>query len=633
MACAIGLGIFAYAVLALGLTGFLTVPAFIATLCAMSVVGLRGMRDLFVHAFAWFTGLRHKKSSPIGVVVGILLAALGSIVIINCFVPPAAHEWDAVAYHLAAPKVFLQHHRIIFLPTDHHSNFPFLVEMLFTVGLAFNGFALANLFHFAMWALCVVGIATVGKRYFAPGVGIIAALIFAVVPIALWEAGIAYIDLGMSLYLLLAVAAVIEYRQSQNASHLGLAGALMGFALAVKTISLVPFGICAVLLLAERVQWRALRWYLLLGIVVGCPFYIKCWAMTGNPVYPFGYRVFGGIYWNAKLSEVYSGEQRSFGLNGRVVSAENETAEWIKPTATQRISNAFVAPFELVALPRIFYNLGDPGLFNHCGFLLLAFPPLLLFARRRSPSVSWCAVFVVIWFISWTVTMQYVRYILGLAPLLALLGAEGAMRLVERKPLFRYLVGTLLTLQCALTLSWFVPRLFANDALPGQIQLATDDAAQQEYLSRKLSIYDSMVWLNTHTAKTDGVVLFEETRGFYLDREYLWGGAYHSLYIPYKSFRSGADMVDWYLRHGIRYALVNLQFSPFNVTPGELKQAVGAETVPTLFMRWYNRDAKTDESWRNLIGEAVNVKRAVFVPEATKHGAAVLEFVAQDEAR
>src|SRR5205085_10367980 len=103
-----------------------------------------------------------------------------------------SHEWVALSSHLAVPKIYLEHHRIVYLPTDHHSNFPFLVEMLFTIGLLFDGYALANLFHFACGALCVAALWMLGRRYFTPAAGRIAALAFATTPIVLWEAGAAY---------------------------------------------------------------------------------------------------------------------------------------------------------------------------------------------------------------------------------------------------------------------------------------------------------------------------------------------------------------------------------------------------------------------------------------------------------
>src|SRR5207249_472561 len=125
----------------------------------LGLASIPGFRRLFSKAdYAATTEAARQIESPqkwINVLATLILASVGIIVLVNCFVPPGAHEWDALSYHLAAPKVFIQHHRIVYLPTDHHSNFPFTMQMLFLIGLLFNGYGLANLIHFATGALAV----------------------------------------------------------------------------------------------------------------------------------------------------------------------------------------------------------------------------------------------------------------------------------------------------------------------------------------------------------------------------------------------------------------------------------------------------------------------------------------------
>jgi hypothetical protein len=197
----LGLGVIAYLVLALGMAGLLTKWAVLAGMAVLGALCCRGFAMLLTELRARPVEARTDRALMFATTA--VFVAIGLIVVINCFVPPGAHEWDALAYHLAAPKVYVESHRIVYLPTDHHSNFPFLLEMLFTVGLLYDGYALANLFHFATGVLCVAAIVAIGRRHVSLAAGLLGGLVFATAPIVLWEAGAAYIELGLALFVIL----------------------------------------------------------------------------------------------------------------------------------------------------------------------------------------------------------------------------------------------------------------------------------------------------------------------------------------------------------------------------------------------------------------------------------------------
>jgi len=653
---ALGLGILSYVVLLLGLLGYLTSGAVTGALMVLLVVSRVSGVPVFRRCGVQGRGAGSScegvignpttlspdaptTRSPLSLFTGIVLTLIGALTLLNCYVPPGAHEWDSLSYHLANPKVFLQGGRIVFLPTDHHSNFPFMMQMLFMVGLLFQGYALANLFHFVTGALCVAAVVAIGRRHFTPTAGLIGALIVATTPLVIWESSTAYVDMGFALYVLLAAAAALEFRVGRDGRWLALCGVLMGFALSVKTLALIPFVLLALLLLAERHRLKAVGLYLACAVVVGCPFYVKSWILTGNPVYPFAYSVFGGRYWDARLAATYASEQRGFGLNGRPVKVEEDLGNiprrYEPPGLVDRVRNLLVAPFALVAYPRLFYNYNDVGFASQLGFLFLALPPLLFLAGGVPPSyppacggrkggeARWFAALVLLWFVVWSQSMQYVRYLLPLLPLLALIGGEGACRLMERGRAFRWPVGAAIVLQFGLTLSFFLPQL------PEQFRRAFNPAAREEYLIRSVNIYASQQWLNRNTPRDAGVVLFEETRGFYLDRPYLWGNAPHSLYIPYDRFRDGREMADWFLARGYRYALVNLQFSPYSQSQegrDRLKQAMAEGSIARLMLEWYDPKMSRDERWRQILGDAMWNGGAVYIPEASFNRTVVLEF-------
>lgn len=645
VAAAIGLGLIAYLILAVGLLGWLRVGPVVVVLALAGAFCFRGFGLLL-------DDLRAPRVRPMAgdISVGeappdrleregawlrrgglLLLTALGLITLLNCFVPPGAHEWDALAYHLAAPKVYLLHHRIVFLPTDHHSNFPFLVEMLFTLGLMFNGYALANLLHWAFWALTLAALVAVGRRHFAPSAGWIGAVAFASAPIVLWEAGAAYIEHGMALYILLSVGSALEYQRSGETRWLTLAGILMGYALGTKALALVPAFALLLILIGSRARWVQLRGYVVAAIVVGCPFYVKTWAWTGDPVYPFGFSIFHGRYWSDELAKAYAGEQKSFGLRSSMLTADDDLRGTLpsaeSPGLHQRMRNAVVAPFALISVPRIFYNYNDPGEFNHIGFLFLALPPLLVISWplvTSSRAASLVAGVLLLWYLVWSQTMEYVRYVIPLLPLLGLLGGSGVVRSEQRWKAVGLLAGVVLLWQCWLGFSYFGRRA------SNRWSVATDTEVRQAYLERQVNHYASIEWLNMNTPPDAGVVLFEENRGFYLDRPYLWGNYFHSLFIPYDRMQSGRDMIDWFVGHGFRYALVNLQFSQMANSSAEnrarMQEAVRSNSEAGLMLEWYGTNAAGGERWRTFLGEAIRSGNAVVVNQASNRGVVVLEF-------
>jgi hypothetical protein len=640
---ALGLGVVAYLVLLLGLTGRLTRLAAILGLCALAAVSLPGCRLLRKKEDVSLpetpsderNAPAAKPGSPLPILTGLVLTLFGLIGLLYCFVPPGPYEWDSLAYHLAAPKIYVEQHRILFLPTQHQSNFPFLTQMLFTLGLLFDGFALANLFHYITGVLCAAAILAIGRRHFAPSAGMIGAICFVTTPIVFWQASIAYIDVAQALYVTIAVGAALEFRASRNIRWLALCGILMGLALAVKTLSLVPFVLIGLLLLVGRAGIRGASVYAVCALAVGSPFYVKTWIQTGNPVYPFAYSVFGGKYWSEELSRPYSIEQRSFGLNRSLETVADDLRGARTPYETpgigERVRNLILAPFGMVATPRIYYNYQSPGQFTHLGFLYLALPPLLLFGRGASVSAKGTAILCLLWLSVWSVTMQYVRYLIPLVPLLGLLGGEGACRIAQRQRAFTYLIGFVAAVQVSLLLLYFVSsdRMAGGKArLAGALSRATDSQAREEYLNRFVNIYAAQQWINANTDPNAGVVLFEDTRGFYLDRRYLWGNRPHSLYIPYDRFQNSRQMADWFLENGYRYAIINLSFSPFFQSAegaARLREAIASGGEAALVMERY-RPGPTDEGWRHLIGEALSQGNALFLPQASSRAVVVLEF-------
>jgi 4-amino-4-deoxy-L-arabinose transferase-like glycosyltransferase len=418
--------------------------------------------------------------------------------------PPDGNEWDALAYHLAFPKLYLQAGRMAEIPFMHQSYFPPLQDMLYLWGLSVAGESAAKVTHWAVGMLTVLGAAGFLQRRGVSGAW--GAVLILGAPAFLWQMFSAYADLATALYASLGMFALAYAVQEGSRRWLWLSGALMGFALATKYTALLTAGLWGLVGLVWLI--RAGRAKLiptlvgagLLAGAIGAPWYIRNAVWTGNPVYPFAYEIFGGKNWSQAQADAYRNDQLKFGL-GR------EPAQLL------------LAPWNLTANPAPFTDpigarVGERVfLLPSLGVGVLAMPSLWL-SGGLTQGAGYLLAFTGLHTVGWFYLMQQVRYWLLLLPILAGGGLASAARAAGW---LRLSYAGLLALQAGFTL-W----LMASVYLP-VLPLALRD--RDAYLDRRLQIYPAVRFLNEQTPPDAGVILLDETRGYYLQRRYLWGNA------------------------------------------------------------------------------------------------------------
>jgi hypothetical protein len=648
----VGLGIAAYGVLGLGLCGLLAFWPVAIWWLVLAVVGLQGMKTQLADIKSWLDRRSVPTSSATPKARGILaiacvflLSLLGAISVVAAFQPPGPLAWDALAYHLADPKVFVLQHRLQVLPTDHHSNFPFTVEMLFAVGLLFNGYPLANLFHLALGVLTTLCILAVGERWFGRGAGYIGAVLFAGTPLVLWESSVAYIDVGFAFYTTLAVVAAVNaisclcadndklvsimtraeevdapYSGSGAADRsanawLALAGIAMGFALGIKYLALMPLALIALLLLYRRVGLGLVARYALIALVIGSPWYIKSAIMMRNPVYPFYLRVFPQTrYWSVGRETAYKSEQDRFGLAHSLG----------KPR--EAFLNLLETPWSLLTTGGKYFNQGEVTFSALIGGMYAAFGFVGLLLHRRERQIGDLAALAVSQVVVWFFLAQVGRYLIQIMPLFALLAGATAARLMRAESGKRFLLQRMVSgLVAILLVGNMVLILWSVTLLPSggdkaialsretgllPTALSLEDALnfalhpdeRVAWLRKRLDVYDAQMWVNNQrTAPNAGVILYEETRGFYLDRPYLWGNDQHSSYIPYDQFQNGADVTTWMNSHGYRYAIINLNWSPHNPD----HKHISDDEAEAKVREWYVDQPSRPGDWYRSVGDAI----------------------------
>lgn len=673
-ASALGLGVAAYGVFALGMIGLLSFWPVTLWWIGLAGLGIPGMR-LYVSELAGWFARRRSATSPgaSGPLTGrivlwaasLTLACLGILALLACFRAPGAIEWDVISYHLADPKVFLQQHRITSLPTEHHSNFPFTMEMLFTVGLLYDGYALANLFHFLTALLTALALIACCRRFFAPPVGLLAALVFVSTPIVLWESSVAYLDLGLALYVTLAVFAALtaaEPGETNAPFWMGLTGVLTGFALGVKYLALVPFALLGLWFLLRRLPLRGLLLYAALALAVGAPWYGKSLVLTGNPVYPYFYTLFPhSRYWSADREVAYKSEQNSFG------------APHALGQPREAILNLLQAPWQLLSHSQRYYNGGEYTFTALIGGLYFAFAFGLAFLPRLPRPLVVILGLAALQFVTWFFVAQVARYLIPALPLFAvgcgyflwragnIYSFPASDRTESERDIPDYVilsptlngmtpehsphwkgVGALSLLmafgQSALLIwtlaSWPTggaeARALRMRGVPtnafGMAEIAaavTEPSETERRLRRELDNYEATQWINQNAPADAGVILYDDVRGFYLDRPYLWGNGEHSSYIPYDSFADGAALTSWLRQHGIRYALINMNWSPANTTRMAIPSDPGIANE-ALQMLYVQANPQSTSHWRQLVADAL--RRQLWTLVETAHGNVVLQL-------
>jgi hypothetical protein len=330
---------------------------------------------------------------------------------------------DALAYHLAVPKIFLQQHGFCFVPGNYFANTPFHTEMLYLVGLFLHGDVLAKGIAFLALPATLLGIRQFSLSHARNEYPWFAMFAFAVIPSIFELSHMAYADLYLALYSMAAVYTFLTWYNGGEKSWLFLCALFTGLAASCKySALLLPF------LASLGVLWkyrrstelgpalRELSLYLACAIVFTAPFYLKNWVLTGNPVYPFMFQFWGGKGLDAELARLLNLLYKYMGM-GRSWS-DYLLLPWNMSVHAQMNSTRFdgiIGPMFLISLP------------------------FLLGVRKIALEVKLIMFYCLAGFLFWASASQDIRYLTSVLPFLALLSAIILTRYRERKGLFALL--------------------------------------------------------------------------------------------------------------------------------------------------------------------------------------------------
>ena len=262
---ALGGGLLAEAVFYLGWAGHLTPLTMTFLYGTAAALGFTALK---------FPQLATPKS--IGPATAVLAYAAFHLLILS-IAPPT--QWDARAYHLALPELYLRHGGLYEVPWLLHSHWPHLMEALYTVPLALGRDGAAALIHALACVLLVGGV-------FCAGGGWAGAMLLAGQPALLRVAASAHADGACALLFFAAAHALSRWEDGKRDGWLVAAGLLAGLSASAKLFGGAGAAAWTVWLLWKTRRPREAAIFCACAAAMLAPWLIRTWLATGDPLWP-----------------------------------------------------------------------------------------------------------------------------------------------------------------------------------------------------------------------------------------------------------------------------------------------------------------------------------------------------------
>jgi hypothetical protein len=309
-----------------------------------------------------------------------------------------------------------------------------------------------------------------------------------------------------------AVFSFINWYDHNQRSWLILCGVFSGLAIAVKYTALLlpPLGCLGILWLSRHRRLlfheavRNLSIYILFVFIIGSPFYIKNWIVTGNPVYPFFYWIFGGKGWEPDQARIYDFFVQNLGA-GRTF-LDYVLLPWNMSFNAKMDSPQF------------------DGMLGPIFFLAL---PFVIGMRKLEMPIKIIIVYCVLTFLFWAGSAQQIRYLIPVFPFLAILVGCVLTYYQKRKALF--LVIIMFVTSCLVFNGFHIARDFIK-IKPMRVIIGLE--SRDAFLSRTLPSYSMFQYANKNLPQNSKIFLiYMKNWGFLCDHDYYSDSMFESYTI------------------------------------------------------------------------------------------------------
>jgi len=323
-----------------------------------------------------------------------------SVLLLYPMKPPVA--WDELSYHLPYAKFYLQNeglavNEFLRFPLHTHN-----LNLLYALGLAVSDELFVHTLHAGCAFLIVLGLFGLCRVYFGHIVAFLSVLIFFSFDVTRNLLGTAYVEYGLVLFLSLAFFALMLWERYRERRWLILSAFGLGMSMGTKYVGIVFTPLLGLWVLFHNRSFATFLRYALVTAFFGLSWYIRNAWISGNPIHPLAGDLFGYYIWSA--NDVAAHNNMIFGIE-------------------RSFTNFLAMPFYLMIKPGYFKC--DFG-----GLSILAMPffitPLLFTFLDRSVRVP----IVIVWayIIYWFISIQMVRYLMPILPIMAMISSVVIVR-------------------------------------------------------------------------------------------------------------------------------------------------------------------------------------------------------------
>ncbi|MBI3036792.1 glycosyltransferase family 39 protein [Candidatus Woesearchaeota archaeon] len=472
-----------------------------------------------------------KDSPPISKLIFAAFVLFAALNFIASAAPPTSA--DALVHHLTAPKIYLSEHGIVNIPSlQLMTEAPMSVNMIYLYGLQLLNGKLAQMTAWYLSFLAALAVFMITARITTKQAAVVAATLFATMPIFSVFNVRPYVDIPLAFFALLATHLFLQWLERNETKHAVLTGLFMGMAVSAKNTGLLTgaaFAITIAVMFLRAPADKKARFAAqaaIIGVVAAAmlaPWLIKSYLNTGDPMHPFLYEYFQGTYWNNDLGRTLLEFHRSHGIGFSLPSLIS-------------------FPFKITVNPQLFADTaGVTPVF--LGFLPLLWPLRKKVPRQITTLLMFVAMLVVLQFF----TAQQTRYMFLAWGILSIITAYivhsfRTERLIQAG--LYALVAMSLAMNAAL---WAAANL---DDLPAAAGLQPE----KEYLMKKVPTYAATEYLAA-ADKNGTACWYGEGRGFWAKNPYVWCNPLYQAYVDFLEIKTPQQLSQRLKEINISYVL------------------------------------------------------------------------------
>ncbi|MBI2144008.1 glycosyltransferase family 39 protein [Candidatus Woesearchaeota archaeon] len=475
---------------------------------------------------------------------GILLAAYLLFALIN--IAPTltpVYEFDSMVYHLAFAKEYAGSHSLVYQPSQVYATIPQGMTMLYTISELFSTPNLSPLIAYSFGLLASLAIYTLVRKRHSEISALAGSLLFFTAPAVIERLPQTMVDTSMTYFFLAAVIVLFKYASEENENRRTLLTALIsiliGTAISVKLTGVFAAGAFLAGMPLSRLLYKSglnakqlakeMAIFAFIALILLSPWLLRGYIYTGNPVYPLAYNLFGGKYLDPSMNQAYGTYHESVGMARNI-------------------------PNSLLVLWNITFKSGALGaVIGLTPFFIMLLPLMALFYRHAKDLKKWALMTLMgmAALTSMFVAQPVLRYMF---PGIALLSASTAMT-IEALPRHRLLKAAVMAMLLA-SLAFNAAIWYGINAKSIHYFAAGESESGYYSKLKDYNAYDAAAWINANTGQDSTVLLFNEPRGYFLNRKHIVSSPYQN-YIDYRSMSTSTELLARLKELNISHILVN----------------------------------------------------------------------------